>query len=236
MAEKEATLTVDDLLLPGTPQSVRERYLTLAERARTQDFGLLEEDVVVLDTETTGLSFSDCHLIEISAARLSGRELADAMDTFVHPGVPIPPEIVRLTGITNRDVQDAPRAEDAVAQLADFVGGMPVLAHNATFDRTFVEAVHGGREVSDTWIDTLALSRMALPRLRSHRLADMAQAFGVAPVTHRSSDDVAALCGMWRIILCALSDLPNGLLQKLADMHPEVDWSFRTILSHLALA
>ncbi len=236
MAEKEATLTVDDLLLPGTPQSVRERYLTLAERARTQDFGLLEEDVVVLDTETTGLSFSDCHLIEISAARLSGRELADAMDTFVHPGVPIPPEIVRLTGITNRDVQDAPRAEDAVAQLADFVGGMPVLAHNATFDRTFVEAVHGGREVSDTWIDTLALSRMALPRLRSHRLADMAQAFGVAPVTHRSSDDVAALCGMWRIILCALSDLPNGLLQKLADMHPEVDWSFRPILSHLALA
>lgn len=229
-------ITVDDLLLPGTPQSVRQRYLTLAERARHQDFGLLEEDMVVLDTETTGLSFSECHLIEISAARLNGREVQDSMDTFVHPGVPIPPEIVRLTGITNRDVADAPSAEEAVAQLAEFVGGMPVLAHNATFDRTFVEGVRGGHEVSDTWIDTLALSRMALPRLRSHRLADMAEAFGVAPVTHRATDDVDALCGMWRIILCALSDLPNGLLGKLADMHPEVDWPFRPILSHLALS
>ena len=228
--------TLDDLILPGTPASVRAAYATLAERAHTQQFGLLEDDVVVLDTETTGLSFKDCTLIEISAARLRGREVVETFETFVNPHCLIPAEIVQLTGISQVDVADAPGAREAVAALADFVGGAPVLAHNATFDRTFVEAVPGGVNVSDTWIDTLALSRIALPRLSSHRLADMAEAFDCASVTHRAGDDVAALCGMWRIILCALTDLPAGLLGNLADMHPEIDWPFRPVLSHLALA
>ena len=226
---------LEALLLPGTPESVRAKYLTLAERARTTDFGLLEDDVVVLDTETTGLSFRDCRLIEISAARLSGRTVTARYQTFVHPGTPIPDPIARLTGISNLDVADAPDPEDAVAGLAEFVGGMPVLAHNATFDRTFVEAVRGGGEVSDTWIDTLSLSRVALPRLSSHRLADMAEAFGCDSVTHRATDDVDALCGMWRIILCGLSDLPEGLLGTLSDMHEDVNWSFRPVFSHLAV-
>lgn len=233
MAEGSAA-TVGELLLPGTPADVRDRYLSLAERARGLDFGPLEEDVVVLDTETTGLSFKDCELIEISAARLCGREVVGRFQTFVDPGMPIPKEIERLTGIRSVDVAGAPDAREAVAALADFVAGSPVLAHNATFDRTFVEAAPGGARVSDTWIDTLALSRIALPRLSSHRLADMAEAFGCASVTHRAEDDVDALCGMWRILLTALSDLPAGLLARLASMHPEVDWPFRPVLSYLS--
>ena len=232
MGRSDST-TLADLILPGTPDEVRERYLTLAERALARDFGPLEDGVVVLDTETTGLSFKDCSLIEISAARLVGREVVDRFETFVHPSGPIPPEIQRLTGITNADVTDAPSARDAVAALADFVGGAPVLAHNATFDRTFVEAVPGGAEVSNTWIDTLSLSRVALPRLSTHRLADMAEAFGCASVTHRAGDDVDALCGLWRILLTALSDLPSGLLSLLAAMHEEVTWPLRPIFSYL---
>ena len=226
--------TLEEIILPGTPEDVRQRYLSLAERARGRGFGPLEEDIVVLDTETTGLSFKDCELIEISAARLSGREIVSRYETFVHPTGPIPEEISKLTGITNRDVTDAPSARDAVAGLAEFVAGSPVLAHNATFDRTFIEAVPGGAEVSDTWIDTLSLSRIALPRLSTHRLADMAEAFGCAGVTHRAGDDVDALSGMWRILLLALSDLPEGLLAHLAAMHEEVTWPMRPVLSYLA--
>ena len=226
--------TLEGLLLPGTPVTVRERYLSLAERARGCDFGPLEDEVVVLDTETTGLSFKDCELIEISAALLVGREVRDRFETFVRPSGLVPPEITRLTGITNADVAEAPGAREAVAALAEFTGGRPVIAHNATFDRTFIESVPGGSEVSGTWIDSLSLSRIALPRLSSHRLSDMATAFGCASVTHRAGDDVDALCGMWRILLVALSDLPEGLLSLLASMHPEVDWPFRPIFSHLA--
>ena len=227
--------TLEDILLPETPQQVARAYAELSERAKVVDFGLLEDDVVVLDTETTGLSFADCQLTEIAAARLRGREIVDTFRTFVNPGMPIPKNIVALTHITDADVAGAPSPAEAVAQLAEFVGGAPVLAHNSTFDRTFIERVPGGREVSEMWIDTLALSRIALPRLSTHRLQDMAEAFGCDSVTHRAMDDVEALAGMWRIILCALSDLPAGLLELLANMHPEVEWPYRPIISHLAL-
>ncbi|WP_322154582.1 helicase C-terminal domain-containing protein [Paratractidigestivibacter sp.] len=236
MQHEAAAASLEELIMPGTPASVKAAYRSLAERAKTARFGLLEDDLVVLDTETTGLSFRDCELIEVSAARIQGRKIVERFETYVDPGRPIPPEIQKLTGISQIDVAGAPSPREAVAMLADFVGGVPVLAHNATFDRTFVEAVPGGANVSDTWVDTLALSRIALPRLTSHRLADMASAFGCAAVTHNASDDVDALCGMWRIILCALSDLPCGLMGFLADMHPEIDWAFRPVLSQLALA
>ena len=156
-------MLIEDAVSSGTPQFVIDSYATLAERAKTQSFGLIEEDVIVLDTETTGLSVQDNELIEISAARLSGREVVDRFDTFVHPKQLIPAEITELTSITNADVADAPSAVEAVAALADFVGGCPVIAHNATFDRSFIESVKGGVNVSDIWIDSLALSRIALP-------------------------------------------------------------------------
>lgn len=221
-------------VLPGTPGFVIEQYATLAERAKNRSFGLIEDDVIVLDTETTGLSCAENELIEISAARLRGREVVDRFDTFVRPNGLIPLEITELTSITNADVAHAPRAEEAVAALEEFVQGCPVIAHNATFDRSFIESVKGGVKVSDIWIDSLALSRIALPRLSSHKLATMAELFGCAAVSHRASDDVEALCGVWRILLCALTDLPGGLMRLLADMHPDVRWPYRPIFSFLA--
>ena len=220
--------------MAGTPDAVVAAYETLAERAKTRSFGLIEDDVIILDTETTGLSVQDNRLIEIAAARLRGREIVDRFDTFVHPGVPIPDEIVRLTGIRDSDVQHAPSPEEAVAMLADFVGGCPVIAHNATFDRSFIEAVRGGVNVSDIWIDSLALSRIALPRLASHKLSVLAELFGCDAVSHRAIDDVEALAGVWRILLVALTDLPRGLMRRLADMHPDIPWSYRPIFSFLA--
>ncbi len=228
-------MLIEDAVSSGTPQFVIDSYATLAERAKTQSFGLIEEDVIVLGfTETTGLSVQDNELIEISAARLSGREIVDRFDTFVHPKQLIPAEITQLTSITNADVADAPSAVEAVAALADFVGGCPVIAHNATFDRSFIESVKGGVNVSDIWIDSLALSRIVLPRLASHKLSFMADLFGCDLVSHRANADVDALCGVWRVLLVALTDLPQGLMARLADMHPDGRWSDRPIFSFSA--
>ena len=227
-------MTIDEAVLPGTPAFVVEAYATLAERAKTREFGLLEEDVIILDTETTGLSVQENELIEISAARLSRGKIAERFDTFVKPSGLIPPEITQLTHITNADVAHAPTAREAVAKLAEFVQGCPVVAHNATFDRTFIEAVRGGVNVSDIWIDSLALSRIALPRLSSHKLSSIAELFGCSSVSHRAGDDVDALAGVWHILLTALSDLPAGLAARLADMHPDVPWAYRPIFSYLA--
>ena len=197
-------MLIEDAVSSGTPQFVIDSYATLAERAKTQSFGLIEEDVIVLDTETTGLSVQDNELIEISAARLSGREVVDRFDTFVHPKQLIPAEITELTSITNADVVDAPSAVDAVAALADFVGGCPVIAHNATFDRSFIESVKGGVNVSDIWIDSLALSRIALPRTSclSWPTCLAATRCRTAPTPMSTPCVVFGACCSWRLPTC----------------------------------
>ena len=225
---------IASLLVPGVTVAIRNAYMGLPYKAEHTDFGPLEEGVIVLDTETTGLAFRDCELIEIAAARLVGKGVEERFSTFVDPGHPIPPDIRALTHIRDIDVAGAPSPQEAVSLLADFVGGMPVIAHNASFDRGFVEKAPGGREVSELWVDSLALSRIALPMLSSHRLSDMARAFGKDSVTHRAMDDVDALAGMWPIILSGLMELPQELMRRLSQMHEDVSWQFRPILAHIA--
>ncbi len=225
---------LESLLIADTPPAIAELYRDLPRRAAELSFGLLEEDLVILDTETTGLAFKRDDLIEIAAVRLSGKEAVASFQTFVRPGLAIPDEIVELTGITNLDVATAPEPEVAVRRLAEFTGGLPIVAHNAVFDRSFIQKVPGGRAVGDIWIDSLMLSRIALPRLRSHALQAMANAFGISPVTHRAMADVEALSGMWPIILAGLQGLPPGLLSHLAEAHPEVAWPYRAIFKGLA--
>ena len=72
MTKDASVRTIDDLLLPGTPDVVARQYRSLKKRAEQTTFGLLEDDIVMLDTETTGLSFRHNELIEIAAARMEG--------------------------------------------------------------------------------------------------------------------------------------------------------------------
>lgn len=225
-----------DLIIPGTDPDVIARYATLASRAPSFEAGLFEEDVVIVDTETTGVDPASCELIQVAAARMRGPEIVERFDSFCRPIRPIPPEIVELTGITDAMVADAPESWAVVEQLASFVAGAPLVAHNASFDRAVLEraARTTGVHLMDTWYDTLPLARIALPRLRSHALMPLAAAFELDGATHRADDDVTALAGLWRIILLALSELPPGLMNRLADLHPSVQWGIRPIFRMLA--
>lgn len=222
------------IITPGTDDDIVARYATLSQRAKVRDFGLLEDDVVVIDTETTGLDFKECELIEVAAARLRGREVVDTMDLFVKPAKPIPAEIVEITGIDNDMVADADDAATVVRAFMEFAGDTPVIAHNSTFDRHFMEKGNGGQPVGSVWIDSLELSRIVLPCLASHKLQDLSRAFDLHQSKHRALDDVVATCGLWRILLCAASDLPAGLLCQLADMYPSVPWTYRPVFAQLA--
>lgn len=242
-ARKEPVFVIQDInpalasiITPDTDRDVVERYATLADRARVVDFGLLEDDVVIVDTETTGLDFKSCELIEVAAARLRGREIVDTMDLFVKPSGPIPAEIVAITGIDDAMVADADDAATVTRRFREFAGDAPLVAHNATFDRHFMDKGNGGKPVGSLWIDSLELSRIVLPCLKSHKLHDLSRAFGLHQSTHRAIDDVVATCGLWRILLTAASDLPAGLLNELANLYPTVPWTYRPVFAQLAAA
>ena len=124
---------------------------------------------IVLDTETTGFDpKSGDRLIEVGCI-----EIEDLLPTgrtfhsFVNPERPIPPDAIRVHGITDDKVRDAPKFHEVVGELMAFIGDAPVIAHNAQFDRNFIDHECGrcGHVLIEEhrWIDTLKLAQAKFP-------------------------------------------------------------------------
>ncbi|MGZ3305145.1 MAG: DNA polymerase III subunit epsilon [Asticcacaulis sp.] len=124
---------------------------------------------IVLDTETTGIDHKRGHrLIEIGCI-----EIEDLLPTgrtfhrFIDPEREIEADATRVHGITNAMVAGKPKFAHICDELLDFVGGRKIIAHNAAFDRGFVnmELEKHSREVTavEQWIDTLEIARNRFP-------------------------------------------------------------------------
>ncbi|MDO4182737.1 MAG: helicase C-terminal domain-containing protein [Coriobacteriia bacterium] len=219
----------------GTPDFVCARYASLKAAAQAGHYGVFDENVVVLDTETTGLSFAHDELIQIAAARMVNGEITEWYTTFVNPGKPIPEDITHLTGITDAHVEGAPCPDAALQGLANFVGDAYVVAHNVGFDHNFVTKHPGGYPLlENTWVDSLDLARIALPRLTSHRLLDLVRAFDAPLSTHRADADVEATCAMFRILLAAVDAMPAALVSKIAALAPREEWPTGVVFDYFA--
>src|SRR4029079_14722843 len=135
--------------------------------------------------------------VEGGAGRLSGLEPVGRLQRLVDPGVPIPPGITALTGISPAHVRGRPRIESVIAEFLRFSAGAVLVAHNARFDVGFVDAelrrLRGGRLAAPV-IDTVALARRLIgDRLRRMRLAALSERFAtdVRPC-HRALPDAEA--------------------------------------------
>ena len=219
----------------GTLPEVVERYAQLPAQAAAADYGELDRNIVVIDTETTGFSLSHDELTQIAAARMDQGEIVDWFITFVNPGKPIPDEVAHLTNIHDEDVADAPSPAEALAQLVEFVGDAKIVAHNAEFDRNFTTKHPAGYPLLENqWLDSLDLARIALPRLKSHRLIDLVRAFGAPLSTHRADDDVASTCALFRILLAGVDAMPEPLVREIARMAPAESWPTVVVFDYFA--
>ena len=171
-----------------------------AIQGRLDDLGtpLLDVEFVVLDLETTGGSPANDRITEVGAVKIRGGEVLGTFQTLVNPGVPIPPLISALTGITNPMVADEEPIEVVLPCLLEFLGGAVLVAHNASFDRRFVQANlerHGYQRLANRVVCTARLARKLLPRdeVPNVRLATLAAYLGatVAPC-HRALTDARA--------------------------------------------
>lgn len=124
---------------------------------------------IVLDTETTGFDpRSGDRMVEIGCIELENlTPTGRTFHTLINPDRNIGPEVVRVHGITNEKVRDAPKFPEIADDLHAFIGDAPVIAHNAGFDRNFVnfELAAAGRAIldDDRWIDTLQLAQKRFP-------------------------------------------------------------------------
>ncbi len=219
----------------GTCADVVARYAALPAQAAAADYGELDRNIVVIDTETTGFSLSHDELTQIAAARMERGEIVDWFITFVNPGKPIPDDVAHLTNIHDEDVADAPLPAEALAQLVEFVGDAKVVAHNAEFDRNFTTKHPAGYPLLENqWLDSLDLARIALPRMKSHRLIDLVRAFGAPLSTHRADEDVAATCALFRILLAGVDAMPEPLVREIARMAPADQWPTVSVFDYFA--
>ncbi len=162
-----------------------------------------DDEMIVFDIETTGLSNRTSKIIEIGAVKIKSGEIIDTMDIFVDPECHIPEEITALTSITDEMVKGAPKEKEAIEQFFDFVGDRLLIAHNANFDVGFIRvaAERLGIPFNNTFLDTVGLSKYVNPELKNHKLDTIAKLYKLDDFHHhRASDDAATLARIFFVM------------------------------------
>lgn len=144
---------------------------------------LSEEEYIVFDLETTGLSANEGDsIIEIGAVKIKNGEIIDRFDELIDPGRPLDPKISEITCITDDMLKDKPNEKDMVIKFMDWCGNLPLVAHNARFDLSFLEMAHlkyNLGKLKNTIIDTLGLSRYLESHERYHNLATLVKRYNI---------------------------------------------------------
>jgi DNA polymerase III subunit epsilon len=159
----------------------------------------------VIDLETTGTSPTECAITEIAAARFEGGVCTGTFTTLVNPGVPIPPQITYITGITEDMVGPAPRIDSILPALLEFVRDDIIVGHNVRFDLGFLNAAleqRGYDRFSNRSVDTLRLARRLLrDDSPDCKLGTLALHLGLKhQPTHRAMHDVMATADLLHFI------------------------------------
>ena len=193
-----------------------EAYLVPDDNAIDLSNGM-DEEYIVLDIETTGLSFRTEKITEIGAVRVKNGEVVDTFECFVNPEIPIPQRIVEITHITDEMVKDAETIDKVMPKFLEFIGNLKLVAHNADFDVGFLKynAENLGLKMDNEYIDSLKLSRQLYPEFKKHKLGILADKFGIkVENAHRALDDVHTLVKVFLKLLEKYNEQPKGRGKK----------------------
>src|SRR5215469_995855 len=184
---------------------------------------LNEASFCVVDLETTGGRAGPGTIIEIGAYRMVGRRMVESFETLVRPQGPIPRVISGLTSISNAMVAAAPPIEKVLPAFRDFLGPSVLVAHNATFDFSFLNFEFRrifGIGLRNPILCTLRMARRFVPSLKRRRLDLLAEHFGLSTAgRHRGLGDARMAAEILSIFLEIAENLGIGRLDRLLDLH-----------------
>ena len=160
-----------------------------------------------MDTETTGLKVSDGHRIaEISAIKVNRESLepiGEPFQTYINPQRAIDPNASKINGLTEEFLADKPYFEDIVDKFLEFIGDDVIVAHNAPFDRSFLNSELESAEkapLKNRFIDTLSMACSAFPGEKVS-LDALCERFGIdraARTTHGALIDAQLLLEVYK--------------------------------------
>jgi DNA polymerase-3 subunit epsilon len=181
--------------------------------------------VIILDFETTGLSpdMGD-RAIEIGAVRIDNGQVSEHFQALMNPGCRINSFIEGYTGITNDMLKTAPPCEEVMHQFADFIAGYNLVAHNASFDKRFLDAELGriSRKYTGQFACSMLAARRIFPQAPNHQLGTLINYTNIPVdgVFHRALYDSQMTARLWLAMLDMLgeryniADIPFALLQR----------------------
>ncbi|MFX0549072.1 PolC-type DNA polymerase III [Hathewaya histolytica] len=198
----------------------------------------IEDEFVVFDIETTGFSSENDKIIEIGAVKIKDGVIIDSFNEFVNPNKSIPYNITELTGITNDMVIDKDDISIVLPKFMNFVGDSVVVAHNATFDTSFIRK--NCRDLNMNFnnpiMDTIPLSKFLYPELKRYKLNVVAKHLNISLENHHRAVDDARATG--EILIKSFEKLKELNILKMGDLNKEFLGNFNiksAFTSHLII-
>ncbi|MEP7196945.1 MAG: exonuclease domain-containing protein [Saprospiraceae bacterium] len=149
----------------------------------------------IIDIETTGGNHSYAKITEIAIIVYQNNEIIDEFESLINPECSIPPEITRITGITNTMVANAPKFYEIAKKILEITHDCIFVAHNVSFDYSFIkdEFKSLGFSYSRKRLCTVQLCKKYYPGLKSYSLGNLIKHFDIeVKERHRAMEDVKA--------------------------------------------
>ncbi|MBA5791386.1 exonuclease [Flavobacterium sp. xlx-214] len=158
----------------------------------------------VLDIETTGGQFNKEGITEIAIYKFDGVEIVDQFISLVNPEIPIQPFVVKLTGINNAMLRQAPKFYEVAKRIIEITQGCVIVAHNAAFDYRVLKLEFDrlGYQFQKSTLCTVELSKVLLPDAKAYSLGKLVRSLGI-PIAdrHRASGDAMATLKLFKLLL-----------------------------------
>lgn len=147
-------------------KNIRVRKQTKSSNYITTDD--CHQDYIVLDFETTGMRAGADRIISVLALQYKNHMEIERFETLVNPQRHIPLEVTQRTGLSNAEVGTAPIMEEVINDLVSFIGELPIVIHDSSFEMGFLESLHDFSAVrlpKYTVVDTTKLARKVASQL-----------------------------------------------------------------------
>ncbi len=150
----------------------------------------------VIDLETTGGNPETEKIIEVGMVKIENRQISEERSFLINPMKEIPDFVQKLTGIRKADVEHAPKIEEVIDEILQFIGDSVLVAHNTSFDIPFLNGVLKKQQrptLDNKVICTNIMTKYMIPDIMSSNLAYMSQIFGIShSQAHRAIEDARA--------------------------------------------
>lgn len=191
----------------------------------------------IIDIETTGGAYNQEGITEIAIYRFDGHQVTDQFISLINPERPIQDFVVKLTGINNKMLRNAPKFYEIAKRIVEITQDCVIVAHNALFDYRLLrtEFRRLGYDYQRPTICTVELSKKLLPKAASYSLGKLVRSLGI-PISdrHRAHGDAWATLHLFKLLLA--KDIDKTIIShSVKEITHDISFRLLNILEELPM-